>query len=39
MPALRETAKELGLNSPFEANAPVHLNYSTDLRQPARAAE
>ncbi len=39
MPALRETAKELGLLSPFEANAPVHLNYSTDLRQPARAAE
>ena len=39
MPALRETAKELGLNSPFEANAPVHLNYSTDLRVPARAAE
>jgi len=39
MPALRETAKELGLNSPFEANAPVHLNYSTDLRPAARAAE
>ena len=39
MPALRETAKELGLNSPFEANSPVHLNYSTDLRVPARAAE
>lgn len=30
-PALRETAKELGLNSPFEANAPVSIDYSTDL--------
>ena len=39
MPALRETAKELGLNSPWEANAPVHLNYSTDLRPVTRAAE
>ncbi len=39
MPALRETAKELGLTDPWEANAPVHLKYSTDLRQPARAAE
>ena len=39
MPALRETAKELGLNDPWEANAPVHLNYSTDLKTPARAAE
>ena len=39
MPALRETAKELGLNSPFDGDVPVHLSYSKDLRQPARAAE
>ena len=39
MPALRETAKELGLNDPWEANAPVHLNYSTDLKPAVRAAE
>jgi hypothetical protein len=31
-PAIREIAKELDLKSPFEANAPVHLNYSTDLK-------
>ena len=39
MPAVREIGKELGLNSPFEANAPVSINYATDLRQPAAAAE
>jgi alkanesulfonate monooxygenase SsuD/methylene tetrahydromethanopterin reductase-like flavin-dependent oxidoreductase (luciferase family) len=39
MPALREIGKELGLTDPFEANAPVHLNYSTDLKPRAAAAE
>jgi hypothetical protein len=37
--AWRETAKELNLKSPFEANAPVHLRYSTDLRKTQVAAE
>ncbi len=37
-PALRETAKELGLNSPFEAQAPVSIEYSTDLRPQASVA-
>jgi hypothetical protein len=37
-PAIREIAKELDLKSPFEANAPVHLKYSTDLKQTAKAA-
>jgi alkanesulfonate monooxygenase SsuD/methylene tetrahydromethanopterin reductase-like flavin-dependent oxidoreductase (luciferase family) len=32
-PQVREWAKELGLNSPFEADAPVHYNYSTDLKK------
>ena len=32
-PAIREIAKELDLKSPFESNAPVHLNYSTDLKK------
>jgi hypothetical protein len=36
-PAIREIAKSLDLKSPFEANAPVHLNYSTDLK-PGKAA-
>ena len=35
MPAMREIGKELGLNSPFEADAPVSIDYSRDL---ARAA-
>ena len=39
MPALREIGRELGLNDPFEANAPVHLRYSTDLKQMPQAAE
>lgn len=30
-PALRETAKELDLKSPFEANSPVSIAYSEDL--------
>jgi hypothetical protein len=29
--------KELGLTDPFEADAPVHLKYSTDLRQMPQA--
>jgi alkanesulfonate monooxygenase SsuD/methylene tetrahydromethanopterin reductase-like flavin-dependent oxidoreductase (luciferase family) len=37
-PAIREIAKELDLKSPFESNAPVHLKYSTDLKQTAKAA-
>ena len=36
-PAIREIAKSLDLKSPFEANAPVHLKYSTDLK-PRKAA-
>ncbi len=36
-PAIREIAKDLDLKSPWEADAPVHLKYSTDLK-PAKAA-
>jgi hypothetical protein len=39
MPAMREIGKELGLKDPFETNAPVHLRYSTDLKQIPQAAE
>ena len=39
MPALRETAKELDLKSPFEAETPVSLQFSTDLKPRAVAAE
>jgi hypothetical protein len=39
MPAMREIGKELGLKSPFEVDAPVHLRYSKDLKQPSQAAE
>jgi alkanesulfonate monooxygenase SsuD/methylene tetrahydromethanopterin reductase-like flavin-dependent oxidoreductase (luciferase family) len=39
MPAMREIGKELGLTDPFEADAPVHLRYSTDLKQMPQAAE
>ena len=39
MPAMREIGKELGLNDPFEPNAPVHLRYSTDIKQMPQAAE
>ena len=35
MPQLREYGEKLGLNSPFEANAPVSLAESTGLRQMA----
>jgi len=38
-PQIREIAKELDLKSPFEANAPVHLKYSTDLARRDAAAE
>ena len=34
-----EIGKELGLKDPFETNAPVHLRYSTDLKQMPQAAE
>ena len=37
-PAIREISKELDLKSPFEANAPVHIKYSTDLKGKAAAA-
>src|SRR3979490_987976 len=39
MPAMREIGKELGLKDPFELNAPVHLKYSTDMKQMPQAAE
>jgi len=34
LPALRDIGKELGLWSPFEANAPTSINFS----EPARPA-
>jgi alkanesulfonate monooxygenase SsuD/methylene tetrahydromethanopterin reductase-like flavin-dependent oxidoreductase (luciferase family) len=37
-PAIRDIAKELDLKSPDEANAPVHLKYSTDMHTPASSA-
>jgi len=37
-PALREIGKSLGLDSPFENNAPVSIRYATDVKMPARAA-
>jgi alkanesulfonate monooxygenase SsuD/methylene tetrahydromethanopterin reductase-like flavin-dependent oxidoreductase (luciferase family) len=39
MPAVREIGKKLGLNGPFDVDAPVSLAYSKDLRQPAAAAQ
>ncbi len=39
MPAVREHGKKLGLRSPFEADAPVSIEYSKDLRARAAAAE
>ena len=39
MPAIKEYGKTLGLNDPWEANAPVHLRYSTDLTTRNAAAE
>jgi len=38
-PQVREWAKELDLKSRFEAEAPVHLKYSKDLKRKAVAAE
>ena len=38
-PQVREWSKELGLNSPFEANAPVSIAYSKDLKKKPVAAE
>ncbi len=35
MPQLRDYGKKLGLNSPFEANSPVSIDYSRDLHQVA----
>jgi alkanesulfonate monooxygenase SsuD/methylene tetrahydromethanopterin reductase-like flavin-dependent oxidoreductase (luciferase family) len=39
MPAIKDYGKTLGLNDPWEANAPVHLRYSTDLPASKIAAE
>jgi alkanesulfonate monooxygenase SsuD/methylene tetrahydromethanopterin reductase-like flavin-dependent oxidoreductase (luciferase family) len=38
MPAVREIARELGLESPFETNQPVSVDYIPGRREPARAA-
>ncbi len=38
-PQVREWAKELDLKSPFEADAPVSIKYSKDLKKKAVAAE
>jgi alkanesulfonate monooxygenase SsuD/methylene tetrahydromethanopterin reductase-like flavin-dependent oxidoreductase (luciferase family) len=38
-PQIREIARELDLKSPFEADAPVHLRYSKDLKTAQVAAE
>jgi len=38
-PKVREWAKELGLASPFEAEAPVSIAYAKDLTRPVAAAE
>jgi alkanesulfonate monooxygenase SsuD/methylene tetrahydromethanopterin reductase-like flavin-dependent oxidoreductase (luciferase family) len=39
MPAVREHGAKLGLKDPWEANAPVHLRYSTDIPVQRAAAE
>jgi hypothetical protein len=39
MPAVREIGKSLGLNSPFDIDAPVSIAYSKDLRPAAAAAQ
>jgi hypothetical protein len=39
MPAVKEHGKSLGLQDPWEANAPVHLQYSTDIPVQRAAAE
>jgi len=38
-PKVREWAKELGLASPFETEAPVSIAYAKDLKRPVAAAE
>jgi alkanesulfonate monooxygenase SsuD/methylene tetrahydromethanopterin reductase-like flavin-dependent oxidoreductase (luciferase family) len=38
-PQVREWAKQLDLKSPFEADAPVHIKYSKDLKRKPQAAE
>jgi hypothetical protein len=35
---VREMAKEFDLESPFETNQPVSLDYMNGLRRPIRAA-
>jgi len=35
LPAVREMGKEFGLNSPFDLNTPVSLDFSTDLKKKA----
>jgi alkanesulfonate monooxygenase SsuD/methylene tetrahydromethanopterin reductase-like flavin-dependent oxidoreductase (luciferase family) len=39
VPEVKEHGKKLGLVDPWEANAPVHLRYSTDLKTQKVAAE
>jgi len=39
MPAVKAYATSLGLKDPWEANAPVHLRYSTDIPTAKVAAE
>ena len=39
MPAIKEYGAGLGLKDPWEANAPVHLRYSTDIPAQKVAAE
>ena len=39
MPAVREIGESLGLNSPFDIDAPVSIAYSKDLRPAAAAAQ
>ena len=38
MPEVKAHADKLGLKDPWEASAPVHLRYSTDLQAARRAA-
>jgi hypothetical protein len=35
---VREMAKEFGLESPFETNQPVSLDYMNGAKEPIRAA-
>jgi hypothetical protein len=38
-PQVREWAKQMGLNSPFETDAPVSIAYARDRNQPSVAAQ